>query len=57
MATLFEYKCKKCGYTVKGNPRGKDVLMSGEVINCPVPKKCPECGGELAKTGSVLLVD
>ena len=57
MATLFEYKCTSCGYTVKGNPKGHDVLMSGEVIECPVPSKCPECGGKMKKTGTVLMVD
>ena len=57
MATMFEYKCKKCGYTVKGNPKGKDLLISGEVIECPVPKVCPECGGKMEKTDNVLMMD
>lgn len=57
MATLFEYKCKNCEYTVKGNPKGKDLLMSGEVIDCPVPKECPECGGKMEKTGVVIELD
>ena len=57
MATLFEYKCKECGYTVKSNPKGKDLLMSGEVIECPVPKVCPECGGKMEKTDVVLMMD
>lgn len=25
MATLFEYKCKKCGYTKSANPKGHDM--------------------------------
>lgn len=57
MATLFEYKCKKCGYTVLANPKGHDVLMSGEIIKTPVPDKCPECGEEMKKTGKVMMVD
>ena len=31
MATFFEYKCKGCGYTVKANPKGKDMVMMGEI--------------------------
>lgn len=31
MATLKEYKCKKCGYTVYANPAGHDLTMMGEV--------------------------
>ena len=27
MATLFEYKCKKCGYSVSANPKGHDMVM------------------------------
>ena len=33
MATFFEYKCKVCGYTVKANPKGKDMVMMGEIHN------------------------
>ena len=57
MARLFQYKCKSCGYTVAANPKGKDILMSGEVIECPVPDKCPECGGDMEKTRTVLMAD
>ena len=57
MATLFEYKCKKCGYSTSANPKGKYLLMSGEVIDCPVPKECPECGGKMEKTGVVIELD
>ena len=31
MATLFEYKCKDCGYTVNANPKGHDMIMSGDL--------------------------
>ena len=31
MATYFEYKCKSCGHTVNANPKGKDMVMMGEV--------------------------
>lgn len=31
MATFFEYKCKGCGYTVEANPKGKDMVMMGEI--------------------------
>ena len=31
--------------------------MSGEVIECPVPDKCPECGGEMEKTEIVIFAD
>ena len=30
MATLFEYKCKSCGYTVAAHPKGHDMIMMGE---------------------------
>ena len=30
MATLFEYKCKGCGYTVNANPKGHDMIMMGD---------------------------
>ena len=33
MAEFFEYKCKKCGYTVAANPQGKDMVMMGEIHN------------------------
>lgn len=39
MATYFEYKCKKCGHTVNANPKGKDMVMMGEVHNY----LCSEC--------------
>lgn len=57
MAILNQYKCKSCGYTVAANPKGKDIFMSGEVIECPVPDKCPECGGEMEKTEIVIFAD
>ena len=31
MATYYEYKCKKCGYAKAANPKGKDMVMMGEV--------------------------
>ena len=31
MATLFEYKCKSCGYTKAANPKGYGMIMSGEL--------------------------
>ena len=30
MATLFEYKCKSCKYTVAAHPKGHDMIMMGE---------------------------
>lgn len=57
MAILNQYKCKDCGYTVAGNPNGNDILMSGKEIECPVPDKCPECGGEMKKTEMVIFAD
>jgi len=39
MATLFEYKCKKCGYTKAANPKGHDMIMMGESYNY----LCEEC--------------
>ena len=57
MAILNQYKCKGCGYTVAANPKGEDILMSGEEIECPVPDKCPEYGGELEKTKNVIFAD
>lgn len=93
MATLFEYKCKCCGYTVSANPKGHDMIMSSELYSylcedckeivdvcypygenskklaCPkcgtenVQKwnpqkgKCPKCGGNMEKTGTVIMVD
>lgn len=39
MATYYEYRCKGCGYTKAANPKGKDMVMMGEVHN----NLCPEC--------------
>ena len=39
MATLFEYKCKKCGYSVSANPKGHDMVMMGEIYNY----HCEDC--------------
>ena len=39
MATLYEYKCKKCGYTKAANPKGHDMIMMGESYNY----LCEEC--------------
>ena len=52
MATYYEYKCKGCGYAVNANPKGHDMIMSGELysylcedckeivdISCPHGKK------------------
>lgn len=33
MSRYFEYKCKGCGYTPNVNPKGKDMVMMGEVQN------------------------
>ena len=33
MATLFEYKCKKCGYSVSATPKGHDMVMMGEIYS------------------------
>ena len=33
MARYYEYKCKKCGFTKAANPKGKDMVMMGEVHN------------------------
>ena len=57
MAILNQYKCKSCGYTVAASLKGKDILMSGEVIECPVPDICPECGGQMEKTQIVIFAD
>lgn len=57
MARLFEYKCKSWGYTVAANSKGNDFLMSREVIHCPVPEKCPDCGGKMKNTDVVLFLD
>ena len=39
MARLFEYKCKDCGYTKAANPKGHDMIMSGEINHY----LCEEC--------------
>ena len=39
MASYKEYKCESCGFTVAANPKGKDMVMMGEVHNY----LCPEC--------------
>jgi len=57
MATLFEYICKSCGFRVAANPKGHGILMSGTVIECPVPDNCPECGGRIEKTEIVIFAD
>ena len=31
MATYFEYKCKGCGFTKAANPKGHDMIMSGDL--------------------------
>ena len=33
MADYKQYKCEGCGYTVNANPKGKDMVMMGEVYN------------------------
>ena len=33
MGTFYEYKCKSCGYTINANPKGKDIVMMGEIHN------------------------
>ena len=39
MASYKEYKCEGCGYTVNANPKGKDMVMMGEVYSY----FCPDC--------------
>lgn len=39
MATLIKYKCKGCGYTVNANPKGHDMIMSGEMYSY----HCKDC--------------
>ena len=39
MATLFEYKCKKCGYSKSANSKGHDIVMMGEIYNY----HCEDC--------------
>ena len=39
MATYFEYKCKDCGHIVNASPKGKDMVMMGEVHHY----LCSEC--------------
>ena len=39
MATLFEYKCKKCGYSKSANPKGHDMVMMGELYTY----HCKDC--------------
>ena len=39
MATYYEYKCKGCGYTVNANPKGKDMVMMGELYSY----HCKDC--------------
>ena len=33
MATLYEYKCKNCGYSTWANPKGHDMVMMGELYH------------------------
>ena len=39
MAKYYEYKCKDCGYTVNANPKGKDMVMMGDIYSY----LCPDC--------------
>ena len=39
MANYKEYKCEGCGYRVAANPRGKDMVMMGEIYSY----LCPDC--------------
>lgn len=39
MATLFEYKCNICGYTKSANPKGHDMIVSGELYSF----HCEDC--------------
>ena len=39
MAHYKEYKCEDCGYTVAANPKGKDMVMMGEIYSY----LCPDC--------------
>lgn len=35
MARYIEYKCEGCGYIVAANPKGKDMVMMGEIYSYP----------------------
>ena len=39
MARLYEYKCKKCGYSINAHPKGHDTIMSGELFTY----HCEDC--------------
>ena len=39
MATLFEYKCKKCGYSTSATPKGHEMVMMGELYTY----QCDDC--------------
>ena len=39
MANYKEYKCEGCGYKVAANPKGKDMVMMGEIYSY----LCPDC--------------
>lgn len=39
MARYYEYKCKSCGYTAYANPKGKDMVMMGELYSY----HCEDC--------------
>lgn len=41
MADFREYKCKKCGYRVRTEPKGHYALMTGEYYNF-ICNKCKE---------------
>ena len=56
MATLNEYRCRRCGHTEYANPRGYDYFMMGR-MQTPVPDKCPKCGEKMVKTNNVMFAD
>ena len=57
MGTLKEYQCSGCGYTITGTRKGRTLIMSGEIETEKVPRKCPQCGGDMKETGTVIMID
>lgn len=39
MADYKEYKCEGCGYSTLANPKGKDMVIRGEIYSY----LCPDC--------------
>ena len=51
MATYYEYKCKGCGYTAYANPKGKDMVMMGELYSY----HCEGCYSKLSGSIKAIL--